>query len=150
MASGSIRSCHGASHLGRALGPAVAADITGIVVHIVDGDTFDIETPNEIVRIRLCGVDSPERGHTGYNAAKEALRGQIEDWEVRCVRVGEGSVCDGRSKPKNRDRIVAQCFLDDADVATLMIKARAACDWPKFSGGHYQNVGTADVCIRTK
>jgi endonuclease YncB( thermonuclease family) len=36
------------------------------------------------------------------------------------------------------DRIVAQGFLDKADVAEEMVKSHTACDWPKFSGGHYK------------
>jgi endonuclease YncB( thermonuclease family) len=47
-------------------------------------------------------------------------------------------VCDGKSKPKSRDRIVAQCFLDRLDLAEEMAKSGTACDWPKFSGGHYK------------
>ena len=49
---------------------------TGIVVHIRDGDTFVIVDDNgegEEVPVRLCGVDSPERGQKGYRAAKKAL-----------------------------------------------------------------------------
>ena len=55
-----------------------------------------------------------------------------------CLQVGEGTVCDGKSKPTSRDRIVAQCFLDKLDVAEEMAKSGTACDWPKFSGGHYK------------
>ena len=36
----------------------------------------------------------------------------IEGKTIHCLQVGEGTVCDGRSKPNNRDRVVAQCFLD--------------------------------------
>ena len=38
------------------------------VVHVVDGDTFDIDAPDgdkEVTRIRLWGVDTPEVGHGG-------------------------------------------------------------------------------------
>jgi len=69
---------------------------------------------------------------------------------VCCVRVGEGSVCDGRSKPKNKNRIVAQCFLDDLDVATLMIRAGMACDGRSSQLVTVEHVGVADVCIRAE
>jgi endonuclease YncB( thermonuclease family) len=52
--------------------------------------------------------------------------------------MGEGTVCDGRSKPTSRDRVVAQCFLDKLDIAEEMVRSGTACDWPKFSGGHYK------------
>jgi endonuclease YncB( thermonuclease family) len=52
--------------------------------------------------------------------------------------LARGTVCDGKSKPTSRDRIVAQCFLDKLDIAEEMAKSGTACDWPKFSGGHYK------------
>ena len=60
--------------------------------------------------------------------------------QVRCIRVGEGSVCDGRSKPTSRNRVVAQCFVANVDVAEALTKAGHACDWGKFSGGHYSRL----------
>jgi micrococcal nuclease len=130
---------------------AIAADIVGTVSRVLDGDTFEIASRKDgIVRIRLCGVHSPERGEPNFRPAKRLLREKIEEREIRCVRVGEGTVCDNRSKPTSRGRVVAQCFIGDDDVAAIMIRARMACDWPTFSGGHYQNVGVKDVCVRTK
>ena len=35
------------------------------------------------------------------------------------------------------DRIVAQCFVGDQDIAMAMICSGDAKDWPKFSGGYY-------------
>jgi hypothetical protein len=69
---------------------------------------------------------------------------------ARLLCAAEGTVCDNRSKPTNKGKVVAQCFIGDDDVATIMIRARMACDWPKFSGGHYQKVGVPDVCVQSK
>jgi endonuclease YncB( thermonuclease family) len=66
------------------------------------------------------------------------LSNMIEGKTVHCLQAGEGTVCDSKSKPKSRDRIVAQCFLDKLDIAEEMAKSGTACDWPKFSGGHYK------------
>jgi endonuclease YncB( thermonuclease family) len=55
-------------------------------------------------------------------------------------------VCDGRSKQNSRDRIVAQCFIDNFDIATEMAKSGTVCDWPKFSGGHYKV--SDKTCVR--
>lgn len=44
------------------------------VVKIVDGDTLDIKAPSGIVtRIRLVGIDTPERGEPGFGEAAAAL-----------------------------------------------------------------------------
>ncbi len=42
----------------------------------------------------------------------------VEGKEVRCIQVGGGTPCDGRSRPTNRDRIVAQCFVGDRPPPT--------------------------------
>ena len=46
----------------------------------------------------------------------------------------------------NRARIVAQYFIDKLDIAEEMAKTGTACDWPKFSGGHYKV--TDKTCVR--
>ena len=117
---------------------AHAGEFSGEAIYIVDGDTFDIQTTAARIRIRFCGIDSPERRHAGYREAKDALASLIKGKTVRCVQVSSGTPCDGRSKSTNRNRVVAQCFLDDADIATEMVRTGHACDWPKFSGGHYR------------
>src|ERR1700731_4810213 len=124
------------------LSPAVAADYLGKVTAVADGDTFTMESETGKVRVRICGIDAPERGQPGYGQAAGVLANMIEGKTIHCLQVGEGTACDGRSKPNNRDRVVAQCFLDKLDIAEEMTKSGTACDWPKFSGGRYK-VGEA-------
>ncbi|VVT15352.1 thermonuclease family protein [Hoeflea sp. EC-HK425] len=114
--------------------PAPAQTIEGTVTRVIDGDTFDFQA----LRIRLCGIDAPERGDGGHRQAMRALTALIEGRRVRCVPVGAGSVCDGRSKLFNRKRIVAQCYLGTHDIAARMVISGHACDWVKFSGGAYR------------
>lgn len=90
------------------------------------------------VRVRICGIDAPERGQPGYGQAAGVLASLIEGKTIHCLQVGEGTPCDGRSKAMNRDRIVAQCFIGGLDLAEEMTRSGTACDWPKFSGGHYK------------
>jgi endonuclease YncB( thermonuclease family) len=48
----------------------------GTVTHVVDGDTLDVTTPGgSTVRVRLVGIDTPERGQCGYTEATSALAG---------------------------------------------------------------------------
>ena len=56
--------------------PAFAADITGKVVSIADGDTLTILTSdNEQVKVRVYGIDAPERtrGQAYWRASRENL-----------------------------------------------------------------------------
>ncbi|EKE6653183.1 thermonuclease family protein [Salmonella enterica subsp. enterica serovar Bredeney] len=48
------------------LAPAVQATLTGRVVRVIDGDTVVVLTaPATEVRIRLAGIDAPEKGRGG-------------------------------------------------------------------------------------
>jgi len=81
---------------------------------------------------------SPVDGHAWAVQAAGALASLIEGKTVHCLQVGEGTVCDRRSNPTSRDRMVGQCFIGALDIAEEMAKSGMVCDWPKFSGGHYK------------
>lgn len=118
--------------------PAFADEfLSGPVLKVTDGDTFTISNDCKKVRVRFCGVDSPERRQPGYSQASKELGRLTEGKTVRCVQVGGGTPCDDRSPPISRDRIVAQCFVDEHDIAMEMICSGHAKDWPRFSGGYY-------------
>ena len=57
----------------------------GLVVKVVDGDTFDMKYGNEKIRIRLYGIDAPERGQPFNMKAKEFIAELIAGKEVRVV-----------------------------------------------------------------
>lgn len=63
------------------LGTVVSAksdEITGKVVAIIDGDTIDLLTADKTtIRIRLNGIDAPEKGQPFGNTAKEFLNDDI-------------------------------------------------------------------------
>jgi hypothetical protein len=56
---------------------AFAESIRGVVINVIDGDTVILleRTPEQMRthRIRLEGIDAPERGQDGYEGAKEYL-----------------------------------------------------------------------------
>ena len=53
---------------------SVEIDLTSTAIYIVDGDTFDISSGD---RIRLADIDCPERGHSGFYEATNALSNLI-------------------------------------------------------------------------
>lgn len=120
--------------------PANAAEFRGRAERIVDGDTFWLCEASVCTKIRLCGIDAPEIGDPRAAASTAALNALLRG-KVRCVQVGAGTPCDGRSASTNGDRIVAQCFAAGADVAASMTVQGFACDWMRFSGGHYSPDG---------
>lgn len=51
--------------------------IVGQVTNIVDGDTIDVAIVGRVERVRLIGIDTPERGEAGYSEATQALSKKI-------------------------------------------------------------------------
>ena len=79
---------------------AVAADYLGKVLAVSDGDTFTMESGSGKVRVRICGIDAPERRQPCHGQAAGVLSNMIEGKTLHCLQVGEGTVCDaGRSRP---------------------------------------------------
>ena len=63
-----------------------AADtLTGKVVRIADGDTVTILVGGNQVRVRLFGIDAPERGQDYSRKSSEALADLVFGKEVRVV-----------------------------------------------------------------
>ena len=110
--------------------PALAADkldklITGPVRYVVDGDTFDIgET-----RIRLWGVNTPERGKQGYEAATDFLKQLVENATVNCM----GMYYD------RYERTVASCEVEGQDIGKMLVQAGVAIDYKRYSKGFYSS-----------
>jgi endonuclease YncB( thermonuclease family) len=122
---------------------ASAAEFSLTVTNVIDGDTFDL---SDGTRIRVCGIDAPEHDEAGFIEARAALEAIVGGKTVRCVQVDDGTVCDGRSKPTNNRRVVAQCYVDGNDIALPLVRNGFACDWVKFSGGHYSEPGSGKEC----
>lgn len=54
----------------------------GVVTYVVDGDTVDVEG---LGRVRVIGIDTPERGECGYESASAALSAMVLDQQVVAV-----------------------------------------------------------------
>lgn len=104
----------------------LAATASGLILCAdpspVDGDTLVCGD----VRIRLWGVDSPERHTPEGPAATRALSN---------ITRGQTLVC--KSRGRSYDRTVAQCWIGRMDVGGEMVRTGHAVDLPKFSKGYY-------------
>lgn len=92
-----------------------AAEFEGRTDRIVDGDTFWLCDAATCTKIRLCGIDAPEIGDPRAAAATAALTALLRG-QVRCVQVGAGTPCDGRSAPIG--------LLRSASLPVLMLRVR--------------------------
>jgi micrococcal nuclease len=82
----------------------VPAEQQGKVVKVVDGDTFDLLEVNKTTRIRLFGIDSPERGQAFNKRAKAFTDSLVAGKQIRVVvrdtdrygrTVGDAYLTDG-------------------------------------------------------
>lgn len=96
----------------------------GKVIKIVDGDTYDILLENQTTeRIRMEGIDAPERGMPYYKVSKDYL----------------GQLCFGKTikiVQTNTDRYgrtVAKSYINDNELGLLMIQAGYAWHFKKYS-----------------
>jgi len=53
--------------------PAASAEMLGRVVAVHDGDTITVLASGRGIRVRLVGIDAPERGQPFSNASRHAL-----------------------------------------------------------------------------
>jgi micrococcal nuclease len=74
------------------------------VTEVTDGDTFLTKIRKHPVR--LDGVDTPEKGQTGYQKAKNALRDLIQDKDVTVQTVARDKFGRAVAKVKIGSRSV--------------------------------------------
>ncbi len=101
------------------------SDNSGIVIGIIDGDTYDILTEtNKTLRIRMKGIDAPEKGMPYCNVAKKYLSS---------LCYGKRIKLDGNKKDRN-GRIIAFSYLEDStELSHEMVKAGLAWHYNKYS-----------------
>lgn len=101
------------------LTPSVHADIlTGRVVGIADGDTLTLlDTSNIKHKIRLAGIDSPEKGQPFGQACKKSLSDLAYD---RVVAVAS-------NKLDRYGRVIGKVLVNGQDVNLEQV--RRGCGW---------------------
>lgn len=99
--------------------------ITGKVIAIIDGDTYDILLPgNEKVRIRMEGIDAPEKGMPFYKTSKKYLSDLCFKKEVTLQVTGKDK----------RGRTLAFSYIDDSiELSHEMIKAGLAWHYKEYN-----------------
>ena len=97
---------------------------TGLVVHIVDGDTYDVMLSGQKTRVRMDGIDAPERGMDYYKQAKNYLGELCENKEIRVEETDTDKY--GRS--------IAKSYLPDGrELGQEMVRAGMAWHYKKYS-----------------
>ena len=103
--------------------------LTGRVINIVDGDTFDMLAQDGTEhRVRPSGFDTPERGRACFHEGTETLRALLEGnvVEASCYK-------QQRASGNSRARDVCRVTLKGADIGLHMIVAGAAWHSKKWA-----------------
>ena len=92
---------------------------------VIDGDTFVASG----VKIRLWGVDAPEKNETLYAVSSKALKHFLNGASLACKFITRDRY----------ERDVMHCLVNGADLGALMVKSGFAKDYRKYSQGFYQS-----------
>ena len=103
---------------------AVFADtIEGLVVSVADGDTITIlDDTNTQHKIRLAGIDAPEKKQAFGNVSKRALSDLVYKKQVNVEF----------TKRDRYQRIIGKVLADDQDVNLEMLKVGLAWHYVKY------------------
>lgn len=92
---------------------SVSADISGRVVRVLDGDTIEIlESGNRLTRVRLAGIDAPEKSQPFGQRSRQALSSMVAQ---RTVTVTGGDT-------DRYGRLLGTVWLDAKDVNAEQIR----------------------------
>ncbi|MCC5793359.1 MAG: thermonuclease family protein [Chromatiales bacterium] len=103
-------------------------ELHGTVVRVLDGDTLDIELGDgRRQRIRLAGIDAPERGQPWSAVATAALRDLVEGKAVRVLWLDE-------QPPRGRapGRVIGEVWLDELEAGREMVAQGLAWAYDAF------------------
>jgi endonuclease YncB( thermonuclease family) len=107
--------------------PALAAhppqSFTGKVVKVADGDTITVLLDKTQHKIRLEGIDAPEKGQAYGTKARQALADKISRETVRV---------DWKKRDRY-GRIIGRVYLGDRDISLEMVKDGLAWHYKRDS-----------------
>src|SRR5205809_7046087 len=95
-------------------------------IGVTDGDTIVVLRDRSSIKVRLEGIDSPERGQDFGQKAKQFTSGLVFGQTVEIRPVGEDRY----------GRTVARVIVDGKDVSEELLKAGLAWHFKKYSKDH--------------
>lgn len=100
-----------------------ACEVPGKVISITDGDTFKIlDAAKQQHRIRILGIDAPEKGQPYSKAAKKHLSQLI----------AKKTVCLEPSETDKYQRTISKVILNDVDIGLALINSGYAWHYKKY------------------
>ena len=101
--------------------PLIAGDVSGKVISVLDGDTIKVLHNNQPERIRLQGIDCPEKGQAFGQRAKQVTSEWVFGKEVTLHIYGKDK----------RGRTIADVVLSDGTNLSHLLVRDGWCWWYK-------------------
>jgi micrococcal nuclease len=105
--------------------------LSGMATRVIDGDTIDVLLSSGRIRVRLHGIDAPERDQSGGAAATVWLTRQLQDRQVLLEPVSQDQY----------DRMIAVVHLGDRNINRDLVQAGHA-----WAYRQYMRRGDAGLC----
>lgn len=100
----------------------------GYVSRVIDGDTVELENEE---RVRLIGIDTPERGEYYFEEATERLRELVE---------GEEVILENDVENRDRyDRLLRYIYFDDLFINLILVEEGFARAYPYDPNLRYED-----------
>lgn len=92
--------------------------------YVIDGDTIVADG----IKIRLWGIDAPEKRSDYFLPSKMLLEVMLAERELTCKFINKDRY----------ERHVMHCLIDGRDIGSMMVQVGMARDYSKYSGDYYQ------------
>jgi endonuclease YncB( thermonuclease family) len=113
--------------------------LVGTVIKIVDGDTIDAQLSSGPIRVRLHGIDAPERGQPGATEATATLS-----------RLIAGKQVDIEPFSQDRyERMIGIVFLGDLNVNLELVRRGHAWAYRRYMRKADSELCIAEAAART-
>lgn len=124
--------------LALSLAPHALAVTRDGAARVIDGDTLDLQGQ----RVRLFGIDAPERGQSCVRAGQSWDCGA---WSAKMLAraIGNRKVTCMREDTDRYGRMVATCTAGGMDLSRAMVQAGAAQAYPRYSDRYVRDEAAA-------
>ena len=113
--------------------------LVGTVTKIVDGDTIDVQLSSGPIRVRLHGVDTPERGQPWGKESTAALTALVMGKEVDIEPFSQDRY----------ERLIGIVFLGDLNVNLELVKRGHAWAYRQYMRKEDSGLCIAEAAART-